>query len=346
MTYPAVLFEKNNVTPSCLINKTNVVFIATTDDPADSLAYHFEIAKNKAYANCKVVPAFRPDKAMGAERPGYPGYVGSLGEAAGAGIKSFRGLISALESRLLAFKAAGSMLNDNGLTGFEWSDYSEAQIERIFDKAMDPASADMGAQLSRDETNKSRSAFFYATALLYAKHGFTAKSHTGAYRNANSAMFARLGPDTGFDGVDEASSVRAFGTLLDRLNSAGGLPRAIFYPLDINQYEAFAALASNFNGRGEGWVQLGAPWWFNDQYYGIYKQFESAGSLYPVALSAGMLTDSRSFLSYPRHELYRRALCSYLGAVADRGEYFAGEEALGEVIYGICYGNAKKYFGL
>jgi glucuronate isomerase len=159
-------------------------------------------------------------------------------------------------------------------------------------------------------------------------------------------MLSKLGPDTGYDSVDDAAGIRGFGALLDRLNSEDNLPRIIFYPLDINQYESFSTLASNFNGKGRGWVQLGAPWWFNDQYYGIMKQFESVGSLYPVSLSAGMLTDSRSFLSYPRHELYRRALCGYLGAIADRGEYFSGEESLGKIIYDVCYGNAKAYFGL
>ena len=364
------LIEKNNITPSYLIRQSNVEFIATTDDPADDLLFHKKISENGTYANCRIVPAFRPDKAMGPEKPGYPAYIETLGKVAGVEIKSFRDLMRALEERLKAFKAAGSMLNDNGLTGFIWSDYDEGQIDKIFSKAMNAGSGTMNnSSLTEDDLNKYRSAFLFETAALYSKYGFTAQYHTGAYRNANNVMYGRLGPDTGYDGVDDAVSVRAFGTLLDRLNSAGCLPRVIFYPLDINQYEAFAALAASFcgaeNGAGgggaesrspgggpknriprRGWVQLGAPWWFNDQYYGIYRQFESAGNIYPAALSAGMLTDSRSFLSYPRHELYRRALCAYLGAIVDRGEYFSGEEALGNIIRDICYNNAKNYFNL
>jgi len=242
----------------------------------------------------------------------------------------------ALESRLAAFKSAGAMLNDNGLTGFVWADYTDDEIDHIFHKS----------NLTPDEINKFRSAFLYETALLYSRHGFTAQYHVGAFRNANTSMFRRLGPDTGYDGVDDAASIRAFGALIDKLNNAGALPRTILYPIDINQYEAFAALAASFNGGRRGWVQLGAPWWFNDQYYGIMKQFESAGSLYPVSLSAGMLTDSRSFLSYPRHELYRRALCAYLGSIVDRGEYFSGGEALGEIIQNVCYRNIKEYLQL
>ena len=351
----AAMIEDRGMNPSYFIRHSNVEFIATTDDPADDLSYHGNIAGNYNYGNCKIIPAFRPDRAFGIERPGFAAYMDELGQAAGVTIKGFGSLLRALESRLEAFKAAGSMLNDNGLTGFVWTDYTDGQVRRIFRKALENerrGKRDGGAKDGRDgpltaeEINIYRSAFLYETAALYAKHGFVAQYHIGAYRNVNSEMYGKLGPDSGYDSVDGAAPVRAYAALLDRLNSAGLLPRTILYPLDINQYEAFTALAGSFNGNGRGWVQLGAPWWFNDQYYGIMKQFESVGSLYPTALSAGMLTDSRSFLSYPRHELYRRALCNYLGAVVDRGEYFSGMETLGEIIRGICYTNIKNYLGL
>ena len=346
----AQMIAEQNMTPSYFIRKSNVEYIATTDDPADDMTYHIQIASNAAYENCRVAPAFRPDKAMGIEKPGFREYLQTLGEASGICVKSFKTLMEALENRLKAFKSAGSVLNDNGLTGFVWADYTKEQIKRIFKKALKSADSDdrggQGGALTSSEINKYRSAFLYETAALYAKYGFTAQYHVGAYRNANSAAFGTLGPDSGYDCVDDAASVRSFGTLFDRLNSGGALPRTIIYPLDINQYEAFATLAGSFNGPGRGWVQLGPPWWFNDQYFGIIKQFESAGNLYPAALSPGMLTDSRSFLSYPRHELYRRALCRYLASVADRGEYFSGNEALGKIIRCICYENAKNYFGI
>ena len=365
----ANMIAERDMSPSYFINKSKVEFVATTDDPADDLIYHKDIAQNSAYEHCRVVPAFRPDRAMGVERPGFAAYIKSLGTAAGIKIKSFKDMIEALEIRLVAFKETGAMINDNGLTGFAWADYTKGQVRRVFEKALNAENAGAkgvdkvggakgasatgeakpryGVALSAEEIDIYRSAFLYETAKLYAKHGFTAQYHIGAYRGANSAMNAILGPDTGFDSVDDAAGIRSFGTLLDRLNSsAGGLPRTILYPIDINQFEAFATLAANFCGKGRGWVQLGAPWWFNDQYYGIIKQFESVGSINPIALSIGMLTDSRSFLSYPRHELYRRALCSYFGAIVDRGEYFSGEEALGKIIRGICYENAKSYLGL
>ena len=359
----SAMIAERDIKPSYIINQSNVEFIATTDDPADDLSWHKQIAESDAYGKCRIVPAFRPDKAMGIEKPGFAEYIRALGDSAGIDINSFGDMLEALELRLVAFKDVGAMLNDNALTGFVWADYTNKQIRQIFKKALE-------TKLRAKEINMYRSAFLYEMAKLYAKHGFTAQYHIGAYRNVNATMFEKLGPDTGYDSVDDAAGLRAFGALLDRLNSAGCLPRTIIYPLDINQYEAFATLAANFCGNypdaqereerggshpGEvgrsgadrrGWVQLGAPWWFNDQYYGIIKQFESVGSLYPVALSIGMLTDSRSFLSYPRHELYRRALCGYLGALVDRGEYFSCEEALGKIIRSVCYGNAKQYLRL
>ena len=345
----AALIYARAMTPSYFIKKSKVEYIATTDDPADDLAYHKKIAEDGAYNGCKIVPAFRPDKAMGIERPDFANYMKTLGNSAGIQIKSFKNLLEALEIRLEVFKKTGAKLNDNALTGFKWIDYTKDQIKQIFKKALaggSDATGERGAKLSEKEINIYRSAFLYETAKLYAKHGFIAQYHIGAYRNANNLMFKKLGPDTGFDSIDDAASIRGFGALLDRLNSDGSLPRVIIYPLDINQYEAFATLAANFRSGGRGWVQLGTPWWFNDQYYGIVKQFESVGSIYPVALSMGMLTDSRSFLSYPRHELYRRALCGYLAAVTERGEYFSGEEALGDIIRNVGYYNAKNYLDL
>ena len=343
----AALIYARNMTPSYFIKKSNVEYIATTDDPSDDLAFHKKIAEDEAYNQCKIVPAFRPDKAMAIEKPGFTDYLKILGNRAGIRIKSFKNLLAALDNRLEAFKEIGATLNDNGLTGFIWTDYTKEQVKEVFKKALAAdAPGKQKIRLSEEEINVYRSAFLYETAKLYAKHGFIAQYHIGAYRNANSAMFDKLGPDTGYDSVDDAAQIRGFGALLDRLNRDGCLPRTIIYPLDINQYEAFAALAANFCGNGRAWVQLGAPWWFNDQFYGITKQFESVGSIFPVALSMGMLTDSRSFLSYPRHELYRRALCSYLGAVADRGEYFSGEEALGAIIRNVSYDNAKSYLNL
>jgi glucuronate isomerase len=182
---------------------------------------------------------------------------------------------------------------------------------------------------------------------LYHKHGFVMQLHIGTYQGANKSKEASIGAATGFDCTDDSTNVKSVGELLDRLTKRGVLPKTILYPLNAGQIEPFAILAAAFcEGGIRAKVQLGAPWWFNDQAYGINRQFEAIANLYPISLSVGMLTDSRSFLSYPRHELYRRVLCSYLGTLVERGEYFSGEDELKKVVQNVCYYNAKEYFGV
>jgi glucuronate isomerase len=334
------MIAEQDMRPSHFIARSNVEFVATTDDPADDLGYHKLIAESAAYKNRKIAPAFRPDKALNAEKPGFAAYLEKLGNAADVDIADFRGLILALERRLKYFKKFGPSINDNAVTQFAWADYTASEVDSVFQKAR------RDEPLAKREIDVYRSAFLFEMTKLYAKHGSVTQLHIGASRDVNSVMFKKLGSDSGYDGVDEPASVRSVATLLDRANSAGALPKMIFYPLDINQCESFAILAAIFCGGERGKLQLGAPWWFNDQAYGIARQFESVSCLYPIALSVGMLTDSRSFLSYPRHELYRRLLCSYFGTLLERGEYCSGEQELGAIVKDICYFNAKAFFGI
>ena len=267
-------------------------------------------------------------------------YMKILSQAAGQEIVDFSSMMGALEQRLAFFAEFGTTVSDNGIAHIAWEEYTGAQAEDIFQKAA------AGEQLSEVEINRYKSAFLIEMAKLYKKYHFVMQLHIGTYLDANHRKVQEIGQSTGFDCVDDSTSVKSVGRILDRLTELDQLPKTILYPLNPAQMEPFAVLAAGFcDGTVRGKVQLGAPWWFNDQPFGIMRQFGGAGNLYPLSLSVGMLTDSRSFLSYPRHELYRRCLCSYLGELVERGEYFSGEKYLKEIIEGICYRNVKEYFG-
>ena len=231
------------------------------------------------------------------------------------------------------------MISDNGIEDFTWVDYTEKDIENIFSKAMS------GKVLEQKEIDMYRSCFLMEIAQIYHRHNFVMQLHIGTYQGANKSREASIGVACGFDCTDDSTRIKSVGELLDRLTKLNALPKTILYPLDARNIENYAILAAGFcEGPQRAKVQLGAPWWFNDQCYGIKRQFEAAANLYPIALSVGMLTDSRSFLSYPRHELFRRVLCNYFGELVERGEYFSGEEALKTVVENVCYKNAKNYF--
>lgn len=202
-----------------------------------------------------------------------------------------------------------------------------------------------GKKLTEGEISIYKSAFLVEMGRLYYRHHFVMQLHVGTWLDANTKQVRAIGHSTGFDCVDDNTSVRSVGKILNTLTELGELPNTILYPLNAAQVEPFAILAAGFcSGAVKGKVQLGAPWWFNDQPYGIARQFYAAGSLYPVSVTVGMLTDSRSFLSYPRHELFRRVFCSYLGELVERGEYFSEEKYLKEIIEAVCYRNVKGFF--
>ena len=334
------LIAEKHMCPRWCMERSNVEVVCTTEDPVDDLHYHKLLAEDASF-RVKVYSAFRPDKAMNCEKAPFKGYIGDLEVAAGKKIGTFEELIAALEKRLQVFKGIGSTISDAGLDNFVWTEATAGELDAILKKARG------GEPLSDKETNQFRSAFLLHMGRVYARNGFVMQIHIGAYRNANGDMAAKLGPDTGYDCTDSASDIRSMSALLDALNREGNLPKVILYPLNASDAEPYAILAAAFcKGPARGNVQLGASWWFNDQAHGIQRQFEAVSNLYPVSLSVGMLTDSRSFLSYPRHELYRRVFCNYLGSLVERGEYFSDEKYLKKIIENVCYRNAKAYFGL
>ena len=334
------MIHSKGMCPRMCMEMSNVQVVCTTDDPVDTLEYHTALQQETSF-KVRVLPAFRPDKAMYCEKPGFAGYLEALEQAAGMTITCFEDVIAALEKRLQFFRTFGTTVSDCGLEYLSWKESTSEQRDAVLTKAR------MGHELTKDEIDLYRTAFVTAMGRVYSRNGFVMQLHVGTYKSTNTAMVAKIGVDCGYDCIDDTTSIRSLGTLLDTLEREDNLPKTILYPLNGNEIEPYAVLAAAFcKAPHRGKVQLGAPWWFQDQPYGIQRQFADIANLYPVGLSVGMLTDSRSFLSYPRHELYRRLLCQYLGSLVDRGEYFSGEAALQRVIENVCYNNVKNYFEL
>lgn len=333
------IIREKHITRRWCIEHSNVKLIATTEDPIDDLQWH--TAMNRDEMRVRVISAFRPDQAMFCTSESFQTYIGTLSHKAQMPICCFRDMISALERRLQYFKKiTGTTVTDNGIPALEWIDYTEEEIEIIFRKAL------AQEHLTHEEEQKYTSCFLYEMAKVYHRNHCVMQLHIGTYLDANTSKVIEIGKSTGFDCIDDSTQVTSVGQLLNRLTGHNVLPKTLLYPLDGTKIEAWAVLAAGFcEGGIRSKVQLAAPWWFNDQIYGIRRQFESCACLYPIALSVGMLTDSRSFLSYPRHELYRRVLCDYLGMLVERGEYFSEESELQEIIENICFNNANEYFG-
>ena len=337
------LIRERHMTRRWCMEHSNVKLVSTTEDPIDDLRWHKQIQQESFFT--RVITAFRPDKAMFLELPTFDEYLGKLADAADMQIGSFHDLLAALEKRLQYFKeVTGTTVSDDGVPHFTWADYTDAEIEAIFQKAR------KNEALTAHEVDQYQSAFLFEMARIYKRNGYVMQMHIGTYLDANTKGVKLVGQSTGFDCTDDQCAVTSVGELLNRLTLAGELPKLILYPLDGTKIETWAVLAAGFAADGEGRgvkakVQLGAPWWFNDQQFGIARQFAACANLYPVSLSVGMLTDSRSFISYPRHELYRRVLCNYFGELVERGEYFSDEEELGAIIEDICFNNVNEFFG-
>lgn len=335
----AMIAEKN-ITPRWCMEVSNVELVSTTEDPVDDLRYHIAMAKDETMKT-RVITAFRPDKAMFAAKPGFGDYMDALSQAADMPVNSFREMLTALENRLKFFQeTTGTTVSDDGIPDFTWADASAEEVEAIFAKAK------RGERLTKLEDDKYRTAFLHEMGKMYCRNGYVMQLHIGTYLDANTKYVKQVGQSTGFDCADDTTRVQSVGELLNRLTQEDMLPKTILYCLDGTNTENYAILAAGFCEKGtKAKVQLGAPWWFHDQIYGIDRQFRAASNLYPISLSVGMLTDSRSFLSYPRHELYRRVLCNFLGELVERGEYFSGEAELKKTVQNICYNNVKEYFG-
>ena len=322
-----------------LIRKFGVETVCTTDDPADDLRWHKMILEHPF--GTKVIPAWRPDKAMAIENPAaYKAYIEQLGEAAGMEIKTYRDLTEALQKRHDFFDSMGCKLSDHGLENFYSADYCESEIEAIFAKVMAGNTADPC------ELAKFRSAFLYDQAIMDAEAGWTQQFHIGAIRNNNSKMFELVGPDTGYDAIHDQEIAAAGNKFFDRLTRAGKLAKTILYCLNPKDNEVMMTMAYTFNdGTVPGKMQFGSGWWFLDQEVGMRRQIDALSVLGLLSRFVGMLTDSRSFISYPRHEYFRRILCDVLGRDITDGKLPAEEmERLHQMVKDICYNNAKNYF--
>ena len=327
--------------PQELIKRFGVETLCTTDDPIDSLQYHREIAASDF--GVKVLPAWRPDKVMTVTTADeYRTYVEKLSEASGISISCFDDLVAALKNRHDFFDQAGCKLADHGTSDLPNVDYTLNEVKNIFQKVYG------GTELNLLEKQKYQMALLTILAEMNAESGWTQQFHYGPLRNTNSKMFQKIGPDTGFDTIGDFKCAQSIARLLDRLNAAGKLAKSIIYNINPAENEMIAAMIGNFqDGSVPGKIQFGAAWWFNDQQLGIVNQLNSLSSQGLLSRFVGMLTDSRSFLSYTRHEYFRRILCNLIGKDVEEGMLPATEmDRIIGMVEDICYYNAKNYLAL
>ncbi len=321
-----------------IIKMANVHTICTTDDPVDSLEYHRAIKADGF--ETQVLPAWRPDKAMAVENSKvYNQYIDKLEEAADENIRTFSDLMDALDNRHQFFHDNGCRLSDHGVETVLAEDYSEAEIEKIFAKVRG------GSDLSKEEVRKFQSAMLYEFGIMDHSRGWTQQFHIGALRNNNTRLFKRLGTDVGFDSIADLEIARPLSRLLDRLDMENKLSQTILYNLNPKDNEMIGTMIGNFqDGSVPGKMQFGSGWWFLDQKDGMEKQMNALSNLGLLSRFVGMLTDSRSFLSYTRHEYFRRTLCNLLGKDVENGEIPYDMDLLGKMVENICFNNAKEYF--
>ena len=322
-----------------LMKHFGVETVCTTDDPIDSLSYH-NVLRNEKF-EIQVLPTWRPDKAMAVESPQeYRTYVDKLAIAANIEICSFSSLIEALRIRHDYFESLGCRLSDHGIEEFYAADYTNVEIESIFKKVHG------GKELSQEERLKFKSAVLYECAIMDWEKGWTQQFHYGAIRNNNTRLFRQLGPDTGFDSIGDFTVAQSMSKFLDRLDQTDKLAKTIIYNLNPRDNDMIATMIGNFqDGSVPGKIQFGSGWWFLDQRTGMEAQMNSLSNLGLLSRFVGMLTDSRSFLSYPRHEYFRRILCNLLGNDIENGLLPASEmDFIADLVENVSYYNAKRFF--
>lgn len=325
-----------------LLRRMGVEVICTTDDPADSLEYHRAYAASRAEGEPRMWPTWRPDRVMAVEDPeGWNTYINRLSEVAGRSIGNFAELLEALRERQRVFAAAGCRLSDHGLDTFYGEEFTDGGLESLF------AALRRGRGLTETKRAVFRSGMLYHLAVMNAERGWAQQFHVGPLRNNRTRLMRGYGADAGADSLDDQPVARAMGRFLDRLDREGRLARTVVYNLNPKDGEAMAAMAGNFqDGTVAGKMQYGAAWWFSDHLNGMERQLNILSDYGLLSRFVGMLTDSRSFLSFPRHEYFRRLLCDILGRDVERGRIpYTEMEAVGRMVENICYGNAKSYFG-
>ena len=321
-----------------LLIKMKVEVACTTDDPMDSLEHHQAIQKEGTFQT-KILPTFRPDKFILIENPNFKDFVQKLGSIVNSDINSFSELLKALRQRADFFASMGCRLADHGLEQIYAIEFTEATANAVFEKVI------LGKEISLQEALTYKSAILHALGVMYYSLGWTQQFHLGALRNNNARALRTLGPDTGWDSIGDWSQAKAISKFLDRLDEHNQLAQTIIYNLNPRDNEMIAAMIGNFNdGSVVGKIQFGSGWWFLDQKDGMEKQMNALSNMGLLSRFVGMLTDSRSFLSFPRHEYFRRILCNLLGNEIENGELPNDIEWIGQMVQNICYHNAKEYF--
>ncbi|MBQ6467411.1 MAG: glucuronate isomerase [Clostridia bacterium] len=341
-----IIWEKANAkvkaggfTPRELISRSDVTHLCTTDDPADSLEYHKLLAAENL--DFKVLPAFRPDNALSVELPGFAQWLRRMEETACKGINTYKELKNTLKDRIEYFASLGCRASDHAFSYVPCEEAGEQELEEIF------ARGKAGEKIDRLSADKYKTDLLRFLAREYAARGWGMELHIGPIRNNNSKMFAAIGPDAGFDSIDDYAIAAKLSAFLDSLAREDKLPRTVLFCLNPKDNYVLGSMLGNFqSSEAESKIQFGSAWWFNDNIDGMREQMKALGNLGALGKFVGMVTDSRSFLSYPRHEYFRRIMCNLLGEFAEKGLYPYDEKTLCKIVEDISYNNAIKYFGV
>lgn len=331
--------KSGDFSPGKLIEKSNVTYVCTTDDPADSLEYHQLLAKENL--PFKVLPAFRPDKALSIDLPSFIPWLKDMEKTAGKNIDSYKTLCTVLKERINFFESMGCRASDHAFAYVPYEKSTDEELEEIFQKAKN------GNEVTLLEADKYKTALLRFLAAEYAARGWGMELHIGPMRNNNTKMFEKIGADAGFDSLDDQLIARKLSRFLDSLAAENNLPRTVLFTLNPKDNYVLGSMLGNFQTEeAESKIQFGSAWWFNDNIDGMREQMKALGNLGALGKFIGMVTDSRSFLSYPRHEYFRRIMCNLLGEFVEKGEYPNDEKTLCKIAEDISYNNAIKYFGV
>ncbi len=331
--------HQDSMTVRNIIKQSNVTLICTTDDPVDTLEWHEKIAADDSF-DVQVLPAWRPDKAMNVEKPDFSAYMEKLSKASGIKIKDFSSLKESLKVRMAYFADHKCCVSDHALEYVMYVPAQDAELDAIMAKGLS------GQAVTKEEELKYKTAFMLFVAKEYNRMNWTMQIHYGCKRDNNAYMFQKLGADTGFDCINNYAPSAQMADFLNALSATNEIPKTILYSLNPNDNASIGTILGCFQSAGiAGRIQQGSAWWFNDHKIGMTEQMSSLANLGCLGNFIGMLTDSRSFLSYTRHDYFRRIMCNLIGGWVENGEYPADMKALKNIVEGISYNNAVKYFG-
>ncbi|MBQ3021726.1 MAG: glucuronate isomerase [Clostridia bacterium] len=323
-----------------LIKKSNVALIATTDDPTDTLEYHQKLAEDKNFTT-RVVPTYRPDNVLGIEKDTFAQYIVKLEDSTGVEVKDIESLKKALVITLDKFESVGCKISDHSASAMPFIVADEKEVNAIYKKAL------KGKAVTEKEAEIYKTAIMLFLGKEYAKRNWAMQLHLSPLRNNNTRMFEKLGADVGFDSIDDPIQAKTLSSFLNELDKEDLLPKTILYTLNPKDNFVLGTMLGNFQTGGvKGKIQFGSAWWFNDHRDGMEEQMKALANLGALSAFVGMLTDSRSFTSYPRHEYFRRILCNILGTWVENGEFPEDYDLLGKIVEGISYDNAASYFGI